>query len=175
MVGGGRGGLPYMEVAPGTFLKIYYCLPPTSSAPLSVSSFDIHYEPFYLSLSSLHTCMFCFDTFLFRSARTSCTTPGWPVCLSAMKIWIPCIQAYKYASWIIRRLIKPTQWPHGIPQMPPWPPGTPKQVSWPHWTLKFTSTALQIIRRPIKCCCWSYRTSYPSPLTPWANSCISAI
>ena len=98
MVGGGRGGLPYMEVAPGTFLKIYYCLPPTSSAPLSVSSFDIHYEPFYLSLSSVHTCMFCFGTFLFRSARTSCTTPGWPVCLSAMKIWIPCIQAYKYAS-----------------------------------------------------------------------------
>ena len=78
MVGGGRGGLPYMEVAPGTFLKIYYCLPPTSSAPLSVSSFDIHYEPFYLSLSSVHTCMFYFGTFLFRSARTSCTTPGWP-------------------------------------------------------------------------------------------------
>ena len=73
MVGGGRGGLPYMEVAPGTFLKIYYCLPPTSSAPLSVSSFDIHYEPFYLSLSSVHTCMFCFDTFLFSSAWTSCT------------------------------------------------------------------------------------------------------
>ena len=56
-----------------------------------------------------------------------------------------------YALWIMRRLIKPTLWPHGIPWMPSWPPGTPwqppqthKQVSWPHCTLKITSTASQI-------------------------------
>ena len=78
-----------------------------------------------------------------------------------------------YASWIIWRLIKPTWWPNGIPWTPPWPPGTPllpmtpKQVSWPHWTLKITPPAFQIIRRPIKCHCWTYGTSYPSPLTPW--------
>ena len=57
------------------------------------------------------------------------------------------------------------------PLEPPGPPHRPpmtlKQVSWPHWTLKITSPAFQIIRNPIKCHCWSYRTSYPSPLTPW--------
>ena len=67
--------------------------------------------------------------------------------------------------------------PHGIPMSPicrPWPPGptpidppmTPTQFSWPHWTLKITSDAFQIIRRPIKCRCWSYGKFYPSPLTP---------
>ena len=47
------------------------------------------------------------------------------------------------------------------------PPRTPKQVTWQHWTCKISSTAFQIIRRPIKCRCWSCGTSYPSPFTPW--------
>ena len=55
--------------------------------------------------------------------------------------------------------------------MPPWPPGaphqppmTPNQVSWTHWTLKITSPAFQIIRRPIKCHCWSFDLDPLGPL-----------
>ena len=33
--------------------------------------------------------------------------------------------------------------------------------------LEITSTALQIIKGPIKCRCWSYGTFYLFPLTPW--------
>ena len=50
--------------------------------------------------------------------------------------------------------------PSGPPHRPPM---TPKQVSCPHWTLQITSPAFQIIRWPIKCHCWSYGTSHPSP------------
>ena len=53
--------------------------------------------------------------------------------------------------------------PLGPPGPPHRPPMTPKQVSCPHWTLQITSPAFQIIRWPIKCHCWSYGTSYPSP------------
>ena len=62
----------------------------------------------------------------------------------------------------------PLDVPLGPLDLPPIdPPMTPKQVSWPHWTLKITSPAFQIIRRPIKCLSWKYGTSYPSPLIPW--------
>ena len=53
--------------------------------------------------------------------------------------------------------------PLGPPGPPHRPPMTPKQVSCPHWTLQITSPAFQIIRWPIKCHCWSYGTSHPSP------------
>ena len=53
------------------------------------------------------------------------------------------------------------------PRPPHQPPMTLKQVSWPHWALKITSPAFQIIRNPMKCHCWSCRTSYPFHLTPW--------
>ena len=43
--------------------------------------------------------------------------------------------------------------PLGTPASPNRPPGTPKQVSWPHCNIKITSTALQIIRGPIKFPC----------------------
>ena len=36
-----------------------------------------------------------------------------------------------YALRIIKRLIKPTRWPHGIPKTSPWPPGTPWPPSTP--------------------------------------------
>ena len=45
------------------------------------------------------------------------------------------------------------------------PPMTIKHVCWPIWTLKITSPAFQIIRKPIKCHFWTYGTPYPSPLT----------
>ena len=67
---------------------------------------------------------------LFRSARTSCTTFGWsvpsvPFVRPALKICITYTGIY--ALWIMKRLIKPTLWPHGIPWIPSRPPGTP----WP--------------------------------------------
>ena len=56
-------------------------------------------------------------TLVFRSARTSCTTFGWsvrPVCPFRAKnldhLYTPI-----YALWIMKRLIKPIVWPHGIP------------------------------------------------------------
>ena len=114
---------------------------------------------------------------LFRSARASWNTSVRPsVSPSARKIWITYIQAYMPQESSEDSSNQPDG-PMGSPRCPldplgpPGPPHRPpmtlKQVSWPHWTLKITSPAFQIIRNPIKCHCWSYRTSYPSPLTPW--------
>ena len=63
---------------------------------------------------------------VFRSARTSCTTFGWsrPV-PSVRKKNLDHLYTGIYALWIMKRLIKPTLWPNGIPWMPSWPPGTP--------------------------------------------------
>ena len=41
----------------------------------------------------------------------------------ARKIWTTYIQACM--PWIMKKLIKPTLWLHGIPWMPSWPPKTP--------------------------------------------------
>ena len=94
---------------------------------------------------------------------------------SARKIWIY-TGLYAYES--SQDPSNESDGPVGSPRCPPWPPWTPGPPHWPpqkgllaslnsssvglHWTLKITSTALQII----KCCCWSYGTSYPSPSTP---------
>ena len=56
---------------------------------------------------------------VFRSARTSCTTFHWsgpycPVCKKNLYH----LYTGKYAQGIMRRLIKPTLWPPGIPWMP---------------------------------------------------------
>ena len=78
-----------------------------------------------------------------------------------------------YALWIMRRLIKPTLWPHGIPWMPSWPPGTPwqppnrppqthKQVSWPHLNCLTNHIHLQPRHR-----CRPDTPSPPSPPSPW--------
>ena len=141
-----------------SFLKIRH-LNGTSSIFVGLSSFSVARKPLFVT-----SCLLSCDGSLWHCPlqfpfKTSPLWFGHPLDFFR--------SASARTSWIIRRLIKPTQWPHGIPQMPPWHPGTPKQVSWPHWTLKFTSTALQIIRKLIKCCCWSYGTSYPSPWTPW--------
>ena len=95
-----------------------------------------------------------------------------PLVSPRRKVWITYIQAYMPHESSEDSSNQPDgpmgshrcpPWPPGAPRPPHRPPMTPKQVSWPHWTLKITSPAFQIIRRPIKCHCWSYGTSYPSP------------
>ena len=53
-----------------------------------------------------------------RSAGTSCTYGG-PARVQWKSGWLI------YRLWIIRRLIKPTRWPHGIPKIPPLTPWSP--------------------------------------------------
>ena len=75
---------------------------------------------------------------VFRYARTSWTTSGWPACLLVRNGNLDPLYTGIYASSIIRRLIKPTRGPHGIPYrcplLTPWDPHrtpqTPKQLSW---------------------------------------------
>ena len=65
-------------------------------------------------------------TRFFRSARTSCTTFGWFV-RPVRKKNLHHLYTGIYALWIMKRLIKPTLWPQGIPWIPSWSPGTPWQ------------------------------------------------
>ena len=67
---------------------------------------------------------------VFRYARTSWTTSGWPACLLVRNGNLDPLYTGIYASSIIRRLIKPTRGPHGIPYRCPLltplgPPGPP--------------------------------------------------
>ena len=78
---------------------------------------------------------------IFRSARTSCTTYDQPI-RPQWKSGSPTyIQAH--ASWITRRHIKPTRWPHGIPKMPPFDPlGPCRPTLWPLGALIISRTYL---------------------------------
>ena len=63
---------------------------------------------------------------VFRYARTSWTTSGWVACLLVRNGNLDPLYTGIYASSIIRRLIKPTRGPHGIPYrcplLTPWDP-----------------------------------------------------
>ena len=90
---------------------------------------------------------------LSRSARTSCNTSGGPV----RKKNLDHLYTGIYDLRIIRRLIKPTWWPHGIPKKPLGPPNNPLNLMGDPWWIPLRSSRLPTNHRgPIKCRCWSY-------------------
>ena len=69
----------------------------------------------------------CVRMSIFRSARTSCTTFDGPRPVPSRAKNLDHLYTGIYALWIMKRLIKPTLWPHRIPWIPSWSPGNPWQ------------------------------------------------
>ena len=86
-----------------------------STSPDVPNLWKVHWNITVNILRQEYRNWWCEVADVFRSARTSWTSFCWPACLLVHNKNLDPLYTGIYASWIIKRLIKPTQWPSGIP------------------------------------------------------------